>query len=72
MPPFERGAEARSESCLLVENDSRLLGDGPIELGSTDQAEIDKGLSQALTRLGLSIQCVVDIGAVDSTLCNEQ
>ena len=72
MSAFERCAEARSESCLLVENDSRLLGDCPMQLRSTNQAEIDKGLSEALTRFGLSIQCVVDIGAVDSTLCNEQ
>ena len=45
MPAFERGAEARSESCLFVENDSRLLGDCPIELGSTNQAQIDEGLT---------------------------
>ena len=72
MPAFERRAEARSESCLFVENDSRLLGDCPIELGSTNQAQIDEGLAKALTRFGLSIQCVVEIGAVDSALCDEQ
>ena len=72
MPAFERGAEARSESRLLVENDARLLGDGSIELGSTDQAQIDKGLAEPLTRFGLSIERVVEIGAVDSALCNEQ
>ena len=72
MPAFESGAEASSEPRLLVENDARLLSDGSIELGSTDQAQIDEGLAEALTRFGLSIECVVEIGAVDSALCNEQ
>ena len=54
MPTFDRGAKSRSVSRLLVEKDPRLPGHRSIELGSTDQAEIDERFAKALTRLGLA------------------
>jgi hypothetical protein len=48
-----------------------LPGDRSIELGSTDPAEIDEGLAEALAGLGLGCERVVDVGAVDRTLCDE-
>ena len=71
MPAFDRGAEARSVSRFHVEHDAGLPGHRPIELGSTDQTEIDEGLAEALTHLGLGCERAVDIGTVDSTFRDE-
>jgi hypothetical protein len=68
---FDRGAEARSEPCLLHENRPRLPGYCSIELGSTDPTEIDECLAETLTSLGLGSERVVDVGPVDRTLCDE-
>jgi hypothetical protein len=71
VPTFDRRAKSRSVSRLHVENDARLAGHRSIELGPTDQAEIDEGLAKAFTRLGLRPERVVDFGSVDRALVDE-
>src|SRR5262245_874467 len=71
VPALDRGAEAGTESGLLVDLAAALLRNRPIELGPADEAVPDEQLSQPLAGLLLSSQSLVEDAAFDRSLLHE-
>ena len=71
MPSLDRGAEPGTETSLLVEAYARLRRDRPIELGPTDDAEVDEDLSEPLSAQNLGLERVVELRALNRTLLDE-
>jgi hypothetical protein len=71
VPALDRGAEAASESRLLLELAAGLLRHCSIQLRPADEAEPEEELSEPLAGLVLSLQSLVEAAAVNRSLCHK-